>query len=41
MIGGLYLWYQADSSVFSGLFAKIMEALSVFDRFEHLCRGRF
>ena len=41
MIGGLYLWYQADSSVFSGLFAKIMEALSVFDRFGTFVEGVF
>lgn len=41
MVGGLYLWYQADSSVFSGLFAKIMEALSVFDRFETFVEGVF
>ena len=41
MIGGLYLWYQADSSVFSGLFAKIMEALSVFDRFDTFVEGVF
>ena len=41
MIGGLYLWYQADSAAFSGLFAKIMEALSVFDRFETFVEGIF
>lgn len=41
MIGGLYLWYQADSLAFSGLFAKIMEALSVFDRFETFVEGVF
>ena len=41
MIGGLYLWYQADSTAFSGLFAKIMEALSVFDRFETFVEGIF
>lgn len=41
MTGGLYLWYQADSAAFSGLFAKIMEALSVFDRFETFVEGIF
>lgn len=41
MIGGLYLWYQADSTAFSRLFAKIMEALSVFDRFETFVEGIF
>lgn len=40
-VGGLYLWYAFDSSAFSGLFPKIMEALSVFDRFDVFIEGVF
>lgn len=40
-VGGLYLWYQADSTVFSGLFATIMSSISVFDRFETFVEGVF
>lgn len=39
--GGLYLWYQADSSAFSGLFGRMMNAISVFDRFESFVNGVF
>ena len=39
--GGLYLWYQADSSAFSGLFRRMMEAISVFDRFTGFVNGIF
>ena len=41
LMGGLYLWYQADSTAFAGLFAEIMEALSVFDRFNTFVEGVF
>lgn len=40
-VGGLYLWYAFDSSAFSGLFPKIMEAISVFDRFDVFIEGVF
>lgn len=40
-IGGLYLFYALDSSAFTGLFPKIMSALSVFDRFEIFVEGVF
>lgn len=40
-IGGLQLWYQADSAAFSGLFASIMSAISVFDRFSPFVEGVF
>ena len=40
-VGGLYLWYQADASAFSGLFGDIMEKLSVFDRFYTFVDGVF
>lgn len=39
--GGLYGWYTMDSSVFSGLFATMMSAISVFDRFEVFVEGVF
>lgn len=43
IIGGLsvYLFYQADSAAFSGLFPEIMEGLSVFDRFDVFIGGVF
>lgn len=37
----LYLRYSADSSAFNGLFASIMERLSVFDRFYGFVNGIF
>ena len=40
-IGALMLWYQADSSAFSGLFAEIMNSISVFDRFDTFVDGVF
>ena len=40
-IGGLQLWYQTDSAAFSGLFAGIMSAISVFDRFSPFVEGVF
>lgn len=40
-IGGLRLWYQADASAFSGLFGKMLEAVSVFDRFSGFVEGVF
>ena len=39
--GGLYLWYASNTSFFSGLFAKIMESISVFDRFDTFVNGVF
>lgn len=40
-VGGLYVWHAADSSAFSGLFGRIMEQLSVFDRFYTFVDGVF
>lgn len=40
-VGGLYAWYCADASAFSGLFARIMNQLSVFDRFYTFVNGIF
>lgn len=39
--GGLYLWYLSNSSFFSGLFAKMLESISVFDRFDTFVEGIF
>lgn len=41
LIGGLQLWYHLDSSAFSGLFASMMTAISVFDRFDTFVNGVF
>lgn len=41
LIGGLQLWYHIDSSAFSGLFASMMNAISVFDRFDTFVNGVF
>lgn len=41
LIGGLQLWYHLDSSAFSGLFASMMNAISVFDRFDTFVNGVF
>lgn len=40
-VGGLYIWYAANSGVFSGLFGDIMNHLSVFDRFYTFVNGVF
>lgn len=40
-IGGLYLWYGNDSTAFAGLFGKIMNQFSVFDRFYTFVDGVF
>lgn len=40
-IGGLYLWYGNDSAAFAGLFGRIMNQLSVFDRFYTFVDGVF
>ena len=40
-VGGLMIWYQADSSAFSGLFADIISQLSVCDRFNTCVDGVF
>ncbi len=40
-LGGLQIWYHIDSSVFSGLFADMMAAISVFDRFDTFVDGVF
>ena len=40
-IGGLYIWYSADSSAFSGLFSSMMESISVFERFDTFVDGVF
>lgn len=42
-IGGLsvYLFYSADRTAFYGLFPKMMESLSVFDRFDTFIGGVF
>ena len=39
--GGLYLWYAGDPDAFSGLFARIMQSISVFDRFDVFTEGVF
>lgn len=39
--GGLYLWYAANPSFFSGLFANMMQSVSVFDRFDAFVDGVF
>lgn len=40
-IGGLQIWYHVDSTAFSGLFAEMMNAISVFDRFDTFVNGVF
>ena len=39
--GGLFLWYAGNPDAFSGLFASIMQAISVFDRFDPFVDGIF
>lgn len=41
LIGGLQGWYHLDSSAFSGLFGEMMNAISVFDRFDTFTTGVF
>lgn len=41
LIGGLQLWYHLDSLAFSGLFASMMNAISVFERFDTFVNGVF
>ncbi len=40
-VGGIQVWYQTDSAAFSGLFPRMMEAISVFDRFDSFVDGVF
>lgn len=40
-VGGLQLWHQMDSSAFTGLFGDMMNAISVFDRFNTFVDGVF
>ncbi len=40
-VGGLQIWYHIDSSAFSGLFGDMMNAISVFDRFDTFVDGVF
>ena len=39
--GGLYIWYLGNSTFFSGLFAKMLESISVFERFNTFTEGVF
>ena len=39
--GALYLWYSSNTSFFSGLFAGMMQSISVFDRFDTFVDGVF
>ena len=39
--GALYLWYAGNPSFFSGLFAGMMQSVSVFDRFDAFVDGVF
>ena len=41
LIGGLQVWYHLDSRAFSGLFGEMMNAISVFDRFDTFVNGVF
>ena len=40
-IGGLYIWYSQNTTVFSGLFANMMESISLFERFDPFVDGVF
>ena len=40
-VGGLLWWYQADAAAFAGLFADMLTAVSVFDRFDAFVEGVF
>lgn len=39
--GALYLWYMSNPTFFSGLFATMLESISVFDRFDTFVDGVF
>ena len=39
--GALFLWYAGNPSFFSGLFASMMQSVSVFDRFDSFVDGVF
>ena len=41
LVGGLFFWYGFEPTAFSGLFPKMMEQLSVFDRFYNIVEGMF
>ena len=41
LVGGLFFWYGFNPTAFSGLFPKMMEQLSVFDRFYNIVEGMF
>lgn len=40
-VGGIQVWYRMDASAFSGLFSRMMKAISVFDRFDAFTDGVF
>lgn len=40
-LGGLYIWYQSNPAAFTGLFASIIEKISLFDRFYTFVDGVF
>ncbi len=40
-VGGIQVWYHSAASDFSGLFAEMMNAISVFDRFDTFVDGMF
>ena len=40
-VGGIQVWYRADAAAFSGLFGDMMNAISVFDRFNTFVDGVF
>ena len=41
LVGGLFLWHNVDADVFSGLFPNMMNAISVFERFDTFVDGVF
>lgn len=41
LVGGLFFWYGFSPDTFSGLFPKMMEQISVFDRFYTIVDGMF
>lgn len=41
LAGGLFAWFGADEAAFAGLFASILDALSVFNRFYPFINGIF
>ena len=40
-VGGIQVWYRVDAAAFSGLFGDMMNAISVFDRFNTFVDGVF